>query len=79
MAITYDQLPVVTGYRLTDGSYVEPRRPVLYCDQCDQEFSADPGDYWYMADAERQPFVCFACDTPLRLVTRRIVREDWPL
>lgn len=38
-----------------------------YCDQCGSQYSATPGDYFYVA--EDYVFTC--CGAPVRLVVRR--------
>ena len=75
--IRKSDLPHVTGRTLSDGSYLEPERPLLFCPGCGAEWSAEPGDYWRLpAD---YAFACTDCNRPLTLVRKRAVYEDWPI
>lgn len=57
-------------------------RPILYCDHCGGEFSANRGDYFLAAPgtimrctgAEGDPHDA----EPMRLITKRVVLEGWP-
>jgi DNA replicative helicase MCM subunit Mcm2 (Cdc46/Mcm family) len=71
-------LPHITARKTTSGHSIEPVRPMLYCDQCGEQYSADPGDYFYAPPDYL--FVCAEaeCDkNELRLVSRRVTFEDW--
>lgn len=37
----------------------------LYCEECDERYSATRGDYFWMPPSE--PFTCECCDAPLVL------------
>lgn len=75
MAITKADLPELRAERLPSGAYLEPKRPVLFCAHCAEEWSADPGDYWNLPD--EHVFRCTRCCRAMRLVMRRTVREDY--
>ena len=74
-------LPEVKGRKLAGGGYVEPVRPTLFCPSCAGEWSATPGDYFWMGPDE--VFRCRECEpvngkgVPLQLVRRRTVYEPW--
>lgn len=52
-------------------------RPVLYCDNCEFEFSAHKGDYFQQGPEEA--LTCGVCETPLKLVvmvtTVKVLKE----
>ncbi len=52
--------------------WIEAEHPSLYCTECGEHTSANPGDYWE-ADPET---VITCCGEPVRLVRRRVVLED---
>lgn len=60
------------GHDLPDGGHVEAQQPVLYCEWCGGEYSANPSDY-FAAPPDR---VLECCEEPLRLVLKRTVYED---
>ena len=76
--MTYGDLPQHESSRaitLADGStaWVEPRHPMLICQECRAECSANPGDYWDRpADAT---IICGGCGEPMELV-RKITRYE---
>lgn len=45
---------------------------ILFCRHCGAICSANPQDYFWVAD--RYPFFC--CDRPMMLATRKIVFEE---
>lgn len=76
-SITVADLPVwesTKEFTRKDGSRyaVEPRHPMLYCEDCGQTSSANPGDYWDLPKSH--VFMC--CEQPMRLVNRLTVYQD---
>lgn len=53
---------------LRDQTGMDFPRPFLHCSQCDAEFSANKGDYFYRHPSEI--IRCGSCDNPLTRVKR---------
>jgi glyoxylate utilization-related uncharacterized protein len=71
-------LPIIKARKLRGGGHMEPVRPSLYCDQCGEQFSADPGDYFYLPDSHGFTCTNVECgENALRLVSRRVSFVDW--
>ncbi len=51
--------------------------PILHCERCGSESSANPSDYLMLPD--EHIFTCAKCKVFLELVTRRVVYERVPL
>ena len=63
MAIRKRDLFVVPPVEVHPGVTLLKDQPVLHCDECGQDQSANPGDYWNVDEAH--VFTC--CDLPMRL------------
>lgn len=61
---------------LPEGGTLIARQPCLWCKRCDEKFSANPGDYFWMP--RDRPFRCGQCRTPLVLVTEQRVMVPYP-
>ena len=51
-----------------------PPHPILFCDDCESEVSANRGDYF--AHNLDHVLMCDECNVPMRLVYKRTVYED---
>lgn len=80
MAIRVKDLPKPAEGRtitMADGStaHIESQQPLLYCECCGNESSANPGDYW-----DANPETVFSCcGEPMRLVRKVVQYSDVPI
>jgi len=71
----YGQLPKPIPDRVLGGQIrILAQQPILYCDGCGGEYSANPGDYWQVPRHEE--ITCGECGDLLRLVMKRTIYED---
>jgi len=59
---------------LKDQIGSDEERMIMWCPCCDDEFSANAGDYWYLPDDHQ--FTCENCGCALVLGYKRIVYEE---